>query len=77
MVAQIYMIEISLFKYTGCTNDEIRLVPGITRSNSLPRNYVQYCVNGKWTSLCTRANRWRSEEAQVTCRQLGYSDQGV
>ena len=33
---------------------------------------VEVCDNGEWKTVCD--NDWAREEAQVVCRQLGYSN---
>ena len=67
MTSQIFSCKL----HTECTNNEIRLVPG-----SGGRQYVQYCSDGEWKSMCTDGGTWTTLEATVACRQLGYSDQG-
>ena len=62
------MVFVTLYGKTECTNGEIRLVPG-----SDSRQYVQYCSDGEWKSMCTGAGTWQNTEAAVACRQLGYS----
>ena len=66
-----FVIMITSELYTECTNSEIRLVPG-----SGGRQYVQYCFDSEWKSMCTDGGTWTTTEATVACRQLGYSDQG-
>ena len=45
----------------------VRLVDGIVPY----RGRVEFCVNGKWSTICSR-NTWYNSDATVVCRQLGY-----
>ncbi len=38
---------------------------------------VQYCRNEQWQSLCVGGGNWTRVEANVVCRQLGHSGQGI
>ena len=33
---------------------------------------VEMCDEGEWKSICDR--KWGDEEAEVVCRQLGYTN---
>ncbi len=52
----------------SCTNDDIRLVDGAAEFEGR----VEVCLNNKWGTVCD--DLWGSPEAQVVCRQLGFSD---
>ncbi len=41
------------------------------------REYVQYCHDGEWHWLCAGGGSWTRVEANVVCRQLGFSGQGM
>ncbi|XP_064397352.1 uncharacterized protein LOC135344154 isoform X2 [Halichondria panicea] len=56
-----------------CNNGFVQLVMLYENSNE---EYVQYCHDGKWHSLCT-GGTWSRVEANVVCRQLGLSGQGA
>ena len=45
----------------------VRLVDGIVPY----RGRVEICINGKWSTICSRY-RWDNSDAAVVCRQLGY-----
>ena len=34
---------------------------------------VEVCFNGAWGAVCV--SNWRVHEAEVTCRQLGFSSE--
>lgn len=53
-----------------CNNGEIRLV-----DSSVPhRGRVEVCIRNTWSSVCS--NRWDNDDAEVVCRQLGYTPTG-
>ena len=61
----------SLFPYNvDCTEGDIRLANG--RSSNEGR--VEVCRGGVWGTVCD--DFWGTADAQVVCRQLGYSDSG-
>ena len=52
---------------TQCNHGDVRLVNG-----SVPnKGRVEVCVNSIWGTVCDI--RWGREEAEVVCRQLGYT----
>lgn len=57
---------------TECETGQVRLVGGV--ANSTGR--LEVCGNGIWGRVCNRLGYWSQENAQVVCRQLGFSDQG-
>ncbi len=34
--------------------------------------FLQYCLNSQWSAVCP----WDTTQAEIACKQLGYSDQG-
>jgi hypothetical protein len=69
MVIKLLLITI-YFTATSCTNSEIRLVGG----SSQLEGRVEVCVSGTWGTVCDDA--WGTVDAQVVCRQLGFSVAG-
>lgn len=61
-----------------CSNGDIRL----TRTTSSDigayaiAGTVEICFNNQWGSVCGSETNWTLTDAQVVCRQLGYSPKG-
>ena len=43
--------------------------------SSLSDGEVEYCLGSTWTPVC--GDDWDESEAAVTCRQLGFSGEGI
>ena len=56
---------------TGCIHGSIRLSNGSTSMEGR----VEVCLNGDWGTVCGKG--WSTVDANVACRQLGYSGSGV
>ena len=57
-----------------CFSGDIRLVGG----NSPSEGRVEVCFGGAWGTVCDDQWRERPEfNANVACRQLGFSDEGI
>ena len=52
---------------TSCTHGAVRLMNGSTSDEG----NVEICINGEWGSVS--GSNWYRREAQVLCRQLGYT----
>ena len=56
---------------TGCSHGSIRLSNSSTSMNGR----VEVCLNGDWGTVCH--DHWSTVDANVACRQLGYSGSGM
>ena len=60
-----------VFLYIACANGDIRLSGG----GDDTEGGVEICYNATWGTVCD--NMWGPINADVTCRQLGFSSTGA
>lgn len=53
-----------------CDDGNVQLVNGLSQYNGR----VEVCINGDYYTVCDY--HWTSEDASVTCKQLGYDSKG-
>ena len=53
--------------FTACSHGNIRLADSTASMNGR----VEFCLNGDWGTVCD--DGWTTVDANVACRQLGYS----
>ncbi|XP_019849591.1 PREDICTED: deleted in malignant brain tumors 1 protein-like [Amphimedon queenslandica] len=63
------VLDIVAVRCQNCTNGAIRIVPYYSPSDSVGR--VEVCSDNSWGTLCS--DFFDDSDAQVVCRQLGYS----
>ena len=63
------MIVSNIF-FVGCVDGDIKVVNGMDNEGT-----VLMCLNGLWSMISE--DGWDTQEAQVTCRTLGYPTNGI
>ena len=69
--AVMYNIYVCITVSTQCNHGDVRLVNGSAPNEGR----VEVCVNSIWGTVCDVVG-WGNEDAQVICRQLGYTTEG-
>ena len=64
------MMDSDILFLTGCSHGSIRLSGGTASMNGR----VEVCMNEQWGTVCD--DNWEAIDANVACRQLGYSGSG-
>ena len=66
------MIITMLCTYADCTDGDIHIIPYNNYNKQIGR--IEVCVNGTWGTVCS--DFFGDNDANVACRQLGYSNLG-
>ena len=64
-------IHVTFVAFAACGFGEIRLKGG----NSPEEGRVELCIGGDWGTVCD--DYWSSEDANIACSQLGFSNLGI
>lgn len=64
-------IEDAGVRCQGCITGDVRLIGGSAASEGR----VEVCMNNVWGTVCD--DSWGADDANVVCRQLGYSRYGA
>ena len=67
---QIYILPYLIVHVAPCANGNVRLVNGSDNT----QGKIEVCVDQMWTDVCDK--NWSISDADVVCRQLGYSGNG-
>ena len=65
-----HLIKCIDISFLACRNRDIRLLGSYAHY----QGRVEVCVNSAWKTVCD--DLWGVSDAQVVCRQLGYSSTG-
>ena len=64
----------ALLYILDCRDGSVRLVDGDNYNATAGR--VEYCVGGRWGTVCNYQSSWGESDALVVCRQLGLNTFG-
>jgi hypothetical protein len=65
------MYNINNYLVLQCEEGDLRL----TGSNTINQGIVEICTNETWGTICDF--NWGQSEANVACKQLGFSENGM
>ena len=71
MYVYMYVCMYAHLDFGSCVDGDVQLVGGFNEYEGR----VEICLNNSWGTVCD--DSWSSNDAVVTCRQLGYSTSGM
>lgn len=57
--------------FAECMDNSVRIVSKDDRSINTTEGRVEFCLGGRWGSICDTKSSWNDAGAEVVCRQLG------
>ena len=72
MIVFLTVIQFFIKVSAECHHGEVQLV----NSSVSNEGRVEVCIRNNWSSVCATGGSWGNDDAEVVCRQLGYTPAG-